>query len=158
MKISDEFFTYYTPSGGMRSGKGAPEIVRLRERETELTGRLNELNGQADLFDELSEEVRDLRRLREQKEAEEAQLKALHGRAVENGNDYAKLKSERDTLAERVGRLEESCDHIEKRIEAIKESSKNLFLAEENIARLSGDLPLLEEEAKILFPDPMPQL
>jgi len=147
-RIAELYDTFYTQTGKLRSGQGAPELVRLQERLDEATGRRDEITGRQEEFEELARKVEDLRTRQAEAARTAKEIEKRLADARPKAEEYNRLLSTRSEREEQVNAAEAQHDALKQRIDSITKTKKDLNEAEKESKRLKEDLALRELAVK----------
>ena len=121
--LYDEF---YTSKGKLRSGKQAPEVVRLsKDLEDAVIKRKEALEAQRE-FEETARRVEDYRGKRVQAKLESEEYLTQLQEAQKQAESYKDLLAEQERRVEQVKASEAQHNELRQRIEAIKKTKKEI--------------------------------
>jgi DNA repair exonuclease SbcCD ATPase subunit len=147
-RIADTYHRFFTPTGKLKTGKDAPPIVQLQDKQREATEkhqRALELHQQ---FEQASRKVEELRARRVQAKRDARALKETLQELSATVTDYNKLLAEKGKRTEALKATEAQYNEINQRVEAIKNARKELEATKEALSRFETDLPLRTREAE----------
>jgi len=149
-KIKELYLSYFTPSGKLRSGRGAPRLVALTGQLEEAKERLRRARELELAFEETSRRVEHLRALRAQARRDcDAIAQALR-KARENLAAYTALKAEAERRKERAQAAEARYQSLARQVDLVAKTEKEIQDAERRVVALEKGLPLVERERESL--------
>lgn len=147
-RISELYDTYYTRTGKLRSGQGAPELVRLEKRLIDVEQRRDQAIERQQEFEELTRKVEDLR----SRQAEAAQTaKELEKRLMiirPLAEEYNKLLFAQSKREEQVKAAEAQYDALKQRADTIAKTKINIADTNNELEDILAELLIREEEVK----------
>jgi len=149
-KIEALWGQYFTGTGKLKSGREAPEIIRIREKLQEASSELTRAREQQLLFDEASRRVEDLRARQRQSSSFAAGIAEEIGKAEVKVKAYEKLDAERKQKAEQKKAAEAQYAALKQRIDAIAEARKSEADYRQLLDTLEKELPVRSEHLRKL--------
>ncbi len=147
-RIAELYYTFYTQRGKLRSGQGAPELVRLQESLDEAKGRRDEIAGRQEEFEELTRKVEDLRTRQVEAARSAKEIEKRLAETRPKAEEYDRLLSTRSEREEQVNTAEAQHDALKQRIDHIIKTKNGLSEAGGESKNLKEDLSLRESSAK----------
>jgi len=147
-QIAEMYDEIYTSTGRLKSGRNAPELVRLQDRLVKAEDQRDEAVNRQQDYEDLARKVEDLRARQAEatqtsKELEKS-LKVLRPKVEE----YDKLLSARSERGEQVKAAEAQHDALKQHFNNIISTRKSLAEAEKQCKSLEENLSIQEQEAK----------
>lgn len=147
-KLEVVYRQYFTPSGKVKSGQNAPEVVRLEAAKTKADERLKGARQKVDMFESMSRRLEDLRAIQGQSRQEAAALSAAVADADKRAGAYTALIAERRHRSERVKSTEAEAQALKQRLDDIRSCNRELTEAGENREALAAEVPLRAKAAQ----------
>ncbi len=139
-RIVDLYLQYFTKGGKLKSGRGAPELSRMKEQLDQVQRRRQELFERLELYEDGSRRVEDIRARRTQLVFEAEALKKTIDSMRLQADAYHQLRVEADrrkeetrTAEARYNQLKQAIDHIREKERAHTEARFLLKTLEEDL-------------------------
>lgn len=147
-QIQDSWGEFFTTGGNLKTGKGAPAIVSLREKLPKAESELITARLQQQAFDETAQRVEELR-LRHAKAKTDAETisKALK-EASSQADSYKTLLLEKKQREERLKTTEAKRNELKQKVEIVKGARKELDDAREALGKLELNIPQQEQKVQ----------
>lgn len=140
-RIEASYLRFFTAGGQYRRGKDAPTVVRLRESLQVAVEAQRVAREQQRAFEEAARRVEDLRARRAQARRDaDALTKSLRD-ARARAEAYKDILSNKAQRIERVKAAEAQHDRLKQRIDAIKNTAKDLADVRSVLTQLRSELP-----------------
>ena len=143
-KIQELYRGYYTATGKVKSGKDAPEAVRLEQELEKARGTLQEVRVRLAQYEAMSRKLEDLRNARAQARRDADAISETLANAARRVQQYAALRAERKEKAAQAKAADAQHSQIKQRIEDIRKSAADLAEAEKQRAEIAADLAAWE--------------
>ncbi|HAV10466.1 MAG TPA: hypothetical protein DCX22_02485 [Dehalococcoidia bacterium] len=141
---------YFTGTGKLRSGKDAPEIVRLKEKLHAANDALSQAREQQRMFDETSRRVEDLRARQKQSSSFSASIDLEINRTAARVKEYETLEAERKQREEQKKTAEAQYNALKQRIDSITKARKDEADALIRLNSLEKEKPGQQEQIRRL--------
>jgi DNA repair exonuclease SbcCD ATPase subunit len=141
-KVKAEYAAIYTSTGKFKSGKEAPEIVRLEAELAEARKSLPAITEKAQAFDQAGRRIQELQSRRQEALHKEKTLAAQLDAARKRAQLYAGLIAARDKQQASLRAAEARHAEIQQRIGNIKHAQQELEDARGELQRLQVGAPL----------------
>ncbi len=145
-KLDTIYSRIFTAGGKLKTGKDAPEVVRLGESLEKARERRAEALAQQQQFEEASRRVEDLRARRQQAKLDAAELQKEINATRTKAEDFRNLLSEKEKLDAKYKAAEAQYNGLKDRIGQIKSARKEIKEAQELLQKLAEDIPLYDQE------------
>ncbi len=145
-KIEAAFLRYFSPTGRLRTGKDAPEVLGLEDRLRQLREEQRRLLDDLEVFEQASRRVEDLRSERAQAKRDAEALDRELAKARLESQSYTTLVTERDLRQEQMKTASARHAELRQRIEGIETARRELARACEDLERLATDASEREKE------------
>lgn len=145
-QLNELYSRIYTSGGKLRSGKDAPELVRLEGNLDEARGKYSNAVRQQQAFTESVRRIEDLRADRAQSKRDEENISKELKESQSRENDYKGLISQQKQREARLNETKAQYDKLNQHIGLIKSSREEQQKSEEALHILERDMPLQEKE------------
>jgi len=145
-RIEDLYHQYFTPTGKLKTGKGAPYIVVLRDKLDEAKQKYESALLRLHEFEESARRVEDLRAQRMHAKRDEEAISKVLTDARSQAETYKSLISERTQRSERMKAAEAKYNELKQRIDVIQDTKKEFKEIREILNRLKADAPTQLQE------------
>jgi len=147
-RIQETWLQYFTPGGNPKTGKEAPDIVRLRERLRKAEDELSSARSQQQDFDETAQRVEELRARHAKAKADTENISKALKEARSTADSYKALLAEKKQREERFKATEAKHNELKQKVDGIEAARKELDGARESLGKLELDIPLQEQEVE----------
>jgi DNA repair exonuclease SbcCD ATPase subunit len=147
-RIQETWLQFFTPGGNLKTGKEAPDIVRLRERLRKAEDELTSARSQQQDFDETARRVEELRARHADARVDTGKIGVALKEASYRADSYKALLSEKKQREERLNAAEAKHSELKQKMEAIEAARKELGDARETLGKLELDIPLQQQEVE----------
>ncbi len=145
-QLNELYNRLYTSGGKLKSGKDAPELVRLEEKLNKAREKYSIAVRQQQAFTESVRRIEDLRAERAQAKRDEENISKALKEAQSCENDYKGLISLQKQGAARLNETKAQYDKLNQHIGLIKSAREEQQKAEEALRSLERDMPLQEKD------------
>lgn len=147
-RIEEQYLTFFTGKGKLRTGKDAPRLVHLEGDLAEALAERAKAHERYLVFETLSRRVEELRARRGQtrREAEET-MKVLQKARLE-AEEYRNLLGERAQQAQRVATVQAQYQALKQRVELIRSTTAEWQQARSALSALESEAPLKHREVE----------
>ena len=146
-KIEQKWLQFFTPTGRLKSGQDAPELVMIEERIEKAQSERKIALSRQEEFDAAARKVSELRLRRETAKASAERTEKALGEARERAASCEVLRAEEKQREERLGRTGAEHNVIEQRVKAIGSAREEFSKARKMLVECEASLPAKEKEA-----------
>ncbi len=119
-KVEEIYGQFFTVGGKLKSGAGAPALVRLKDDLQRARHRRTEAILQQQAFDETARRIEELRAYRTQAKNDEEVIKKLLREVRSSARRYQELSAEKNQRKERLERVEAQYNGLKSQLDMIK--------------------------------------
>ena len=147
-QIESAYLKTFAPNGKVRRGAGAPEWVAWEVRLNELQQERPALVEKVTELEDTSRQVQDQRARRQAAAQDELRVTALIEQARQDAQKYAALFGQKNQHEAEARRCESEYKQLDSRITQIRERRAESDTQDEQIATLTGRVPVLESQVQ----------
>jgi len=147
-RIQENWSEFFTTGGKLKTGKGAPAIVSLREKLPKAESEFTTARSQQQAFDETAQQVEELRVRHAKAKADTENISKALKEARSTADSYKTLLSEKKQREERFKATEAKHSELKQKVDGIEAARKELDDARESLGKLELDIPLQEQEVE----------
>lgn len=141
-KLEIVYKQYFTPSGKVKSGQNAPEVVHLEADRTKADEQLKSARQKLELFESMSRRLEDLRAMQAQSRQEAGALSASVADADGRAKTYTALMADRQHRSERVKSTQGQAQVLQQRLDDIRSCNRELTESRGGREALATEVPL----------------
>ena len=147
-RIQDSWSEFFTTGGKLKTGKGAPAIVSLREKLPKAESELATARLQQQAFDETAQRVEELRLRHAKAKTDTENISKELKEARSQAESYKALLSEKKQREERFKATEAQHSELKQKVETVKAARKELDDAREALGKLELNIPQQEQKVQ----------
>jgi DNA repair exonuclease SbcCD ATPase subunit len=138
-RIEAAYLRFFTPTGKLKAGKDAPQLVQIKDRLLELEAEQHRILEMLEIFEAASRRVEDLRAERAQAKRTAESLDEELRKARGQAQAYGALAADRDLRQAQMKAASARHAELRRRIEAIESARNELAAARRERERLGRD-------------------
>lgn len=147
-KVEELYGLFFTVGGKLKSGGGAPVLVKLKDDLLKARYRRAEAILQQQAFDEASRRIEELRVCRTQVKNDEVAIKKVLAETCLRAERHKEISSERNQREVQLKAIMAQHSELKSHFEAIKSMKKDIKEYRESLCKLEEVVPLQRREAE----------
>jgi len=147
-RIQDSWSEFFTSGGKLKTGKGAPSIISLKEKLPKAESELTTARLQQQAFDETAQRVEELRVRHTKAKTDTENISKALKEARSTVDSYKTLLSEKKQREERFKTTEAQHSELKQKVETVKTARKELDDAREALGKLELNIPQQEQKVQ----------
>ncbi|MBI5723332.1 MAG: AAA family ATPase [Planctomycetes bacterium] len=145
-RVEKAYLKIFTPSGKLKTGAEASQVVRLGNELAEARKKLESARARHGEFESAGAVLADMRQRRQSAERERAQLVSKIQAARQQAGEYSEMLALHDKTDADLKAIKAQLESIKQKIDLAASADRDLSKAQEDIAKLNADLPALQAE------------
>ena len=145
-QIEEVFLQFFSPTGRLKAGAAAPELVRIQERLEQAKSEKQEALDLLLEYEETSRKVEDIRARRAQARLDAEELTKTIKQSRGRAEEYRILKSEVEKKRDAAARAEAQYTQLKQQLDIIRATDSELKEAQSDLKALKDDAPTKRRE------------